>query len=201
MNRSVPVIAPSMGDDVTDVRPEIQYLMGCRTFEQFCCTLRALAMPEQFCPFCATELERRDRKPILTMGGWQLFENEFPHKATARMELIVPRRHVRSPAELRPDDWVEIGALVQMSQIKNGGLVMRFGDPRYHVGTIEHLHFNLIEPTPGVEYRPPLSKDVSELRKDFQRAFGFYDQLWEMEGDIEWLFSDEGIAQTQPKGA
>lgn len=186
-------------EDISEVSAHTQYLMGCRSFEQYCCTLRALVLPELFCPFCAKELERRDRTPLHTTGDWQLFENEFPHKATARMELIVPRRHVYSPAELRPDDWIEIGVLVGMSRIKNGGLVMRFGDPRYHVGTIEHLHFNLIEPVPGKEYRAALAKSRDELMQDYERAESFETRLdaW----GVDWLFSEAGIGATQPKVA
>lgn len=177
---------------------ETVYLMGCRTFNQFCCTFRALADPAMFCPFCTTELERRGRKPIYKWENWMLMQNEFPHKNTDRMLLVVPIRHTINLIELSRKDWGEIGGLINACRIKSGGVMFRFGDPHLNVGTIEHLHINVIEPVCGKEYRAPFAKNIAEHAEDYQRLLGFLMELNEHDEPEEWLFTPEGINKTQP---
>lgn len=177
------------------------YLMGCRKFDQFCCTLRGLLQTETFCPFCVKELTRRGRMPLRETAGWKLLENEFPHRATSRMLLIVPCRHVTDLDQFTEADWFDIGKLMSFCRqhlgIKSGGIMFRFGDPHLNVGTVEHLHINVIEPICGKEYRPPLAKELTEHRSDYDRMIRFRDELIE-HGGYEWLFSEKGIRTTQP---
>lgn len=174
------------------------YLMGCRSFEQYCCSLRALANPQVFCPFCQSELKRRGRRSWQECGNWMLLKNEFPHKNVQRMLLIIPKRHLTEIAELEPDDWVSIGRLIAVCGIASGGVMFRFGDPRLNVGTVDHLHINIIEPICGKEYRPPLAKSVEEHREDYHRLLRFRQEFWTHKHPSEWLFSAEGIEATQP---
>jgi diadenosine tetraphosphate (Ap4A) HIT family hydrolase len=174
------------------------YLMGCRSFEQYCCSLRAFANPQIFCPFCSTELERRGRRAIHEYGNWMLLQNEFPHKNVQRMLLIVPIRHLTEIAELVPSDWNSIGRLIELSGIASGGVMFRFGDPHLNVGTIDHLHINIIEPICGKQYRAPFAKDVGEHEEDYSRLLRFQQELWQHNDPSEWLFSHEGISATQP---
>ncbi len=187
---------------VENLTPPITYLMGCRNFDQFCCTVRALIYPTRYCPFCRTEMQRRGREAEDQTERWMLVKNEFPHKNTRQMLLIVPIRHVGSPSELDEQDWVELGALFRACGkkfgIEGGGVMWRFGDPKYNVGTVEHLHINIIQPVPGKEYRPPLAKNAEELAEDFLRMRGLYDELVR-QGGKDWLFSPGGIQVTQPK--
>lgn len=193
---------PESYPGVDQVPSPIFYLMGCRNLEQFCSTLRSLIDHEQHCPFCAQEFARRKRHSIFEMPRWRLIENEFPRKNTDSMLLIVPKRHVVNfAAEVTPEEVVEIYALFQLGissqMIPGGGLFMRFGDPKYHVGTIEHLHINVVEPIPGKEYRPPLAKNETELAQDYARMKAFLLQVSER-GGRKWLFSSKGIEETQP---
>lgn len=178
------------------------YLMGCGKFSQFCCTLRSLADPGQYCPFCPTELGRRGRLPITTHGVWQLLENEFPNPNTERMLLITPVNHRCNPGTLTSDDWTEIGSLFEYCQeqldIKSGGVVFRFGDPHQHAGTIAHMHINVIAPICGKEFRIPLAKHVTDHAENYRRLIGFRDEL-RGRGGADWLFSPEGIVETQPR--
>jgi diadenosine tetraphosphate (Ap4A) HIT family hydrolase len=97
------------------------------------------------------------------------------------MRLIVPNRHITNIADMQPSDWVAMGALfkqaVAENDIRGGGLVLRFGDPRFHSGTIPHLHFNILEPTGEPEYRIPLSKDEADRKKNYARLLSFRDEL------------------------
>jgi len=167
--------------------------------------LRTFVNPDKFCPFCSSELERRGRTPFATIGGWMVLGNEFPHKNTAQMWLIVPRRHLSDPSELNGQDWRDIGGCFAVCRtdlgITDGGVMFRFGDPRFNVGSVEHLHLNVIEPICGKEYRPPFAKNMEEHAQDYQRLLGFRNEL-SKRADIlssgTWLFSKTGIETTQP---
>ncbi|MFM2330950.1 MAG: hypothetical protein RLZZ26_457 [Candidatus Parcubacteria bacterium] len=183
----------------------VVYLMGCRRFDQFCCTWRSLENPELFCPFCETERRRRKRKPLVSTHGWLVLENEFPRDDTERMLLIVPNRHLDGPASISSKDWAEIGHLfsycIRPSRVPGGALLLRYGDPRDHAGTIEHLHYNVIQPVRGGGCSLPIAKTVEGEyghRADYARLQTFADQVTGR-GGVEWLFSPEGIAETQPE--
>lgn len=177
----------------------IVYLMGCRTFNQFCCTIRAIDNPSRYCPFCDTELRRRGRTALDETDNWLLLENEFPHMSTAHMLLVVPKLHTTRFTDLADGDWPEIAQLLNMATglVGDGGIMWRFGDPKYHMGTVEHLHINVIRPTPGQEYRPPFAKSVTEHAEDYARLVKFCVTLFGR-GGTEFLYSKAGIEETQP---
>ncbi len=195
---------PNEFENILKTPPEIVYLMGCRSFEQFCCTARALVYPGQFCPFCKVEMRRRRRERVEETDNWMLIQNEFPHKGTRKMLLIVPIEHVRRLEDLADGDWAEIGLLLKACNmrfnIEGGGVMWRFGDPRFNAGTVEHLHLNVVEPKPGWEYRPPFAKKEDEHIEDYVRFLGHLDLL-NSKGGSKWLFSQESIEATQPKMA
>lgn len=189
------------------------YLMGCSSFNQFCCTLRGLIDPKRFCPFCPAERERRNRPALCSAshvsdrgarGSWSLIQNEFPRSDAGRMLLIVPDFHCTDPASLTDEDWGCIGQLVTFCRtelgMEGGGLLMRFGDPHLHAGTIDHLHINMIEPICGREFRMPLGKSLGKHAGNYGRLQEFSGELLTKGGEA-WLFSDEGIETTQPKMA
>lgn len=130
-----------------------------------------------------------------------LLKNEFPHRNTTQMWLIVPFRHLTDISRLNPGDKTEIFDLfsrcIANNEIVGGGVMWRFGHPRLNVGTIEHAHVNVIVPTPGQEYRPPFAKNASEHAEDYQRMLGFRDELM-TRGGVAWLGSVQGILETQP---
>jgi len=130
-----------------------------------------------------------------------LLQNEFPAESTKQMWLIAPFRHITEMSALDSYDWRHIGHLMEWclkeQNINGGGIIWRFGDPHFNAGTIAHLHINIIEPTPGVEYRAPFAKNEPDHEKNYRRMLGFRDELI-TKGGSEWLFSDEGIRETQP---
>jgi len=195
--RALPVGFPGM----ETLSSEVVYLMGCRSFEQFCCSIRALAEPGKFCPFCSSERIRRRRRSFAEIGRWFILRNEFPHRNVAQMWLIIPQRHVVDVSELNDRDWKDIGRAFAVCQrqigITAGGIMFRFGDPRLNVGTVEHLHINIVEPVCGKEYRPPFAKNLDEHATDYSRMLNFRNEMNEW-GGATWLFSAEGIEKTQP---
>jgi diadenosine tetraphosphate (Ap4A) HIT family hydrolase len=191
---------PTIFPGVDAVPRAAWYAMSCRSFSQFSTTLRGLIDPVRFCVFCEKERAHRPRGPIRTDGGWMLIANEFPHSGIEAMYLIVPIRHLTDPAALKSTDWASLGRLFKFCRhnfVPSGGMIMRFGDPARHAGTIEHLHMNVIAPIPGKEYRPPLAKDIAEIKDDFLRMIGFRDELVRR-GGTEWLFSEDGLRATRP---
>jgi len=185
------------------LRPQVVYLVGCRQFNQFCCTWRALVDPDTFCPFCPTELERRERTPLRVCAGWMVLENEFPRPDVEKMLLIVPKRHLLSAADLTDEDGMNIVYLwtVCMRELDcaGGAFIGRFGDPRVHAGTVPHIHANVIVPRRESGMSVPLAKLVDGEyghREDYARLRQFASIL---DGrGVEWLFSEEGVRETQP---
>lgn len=200
--KALPRDFPGM-DRINMIDQRLIYLMGCMRFDQFCCTWRALENPELFCPFCPAELNRRGRVPITASQDWALFSNEFPRDDTEKMLLIIPRRHLVDPMAISENDMRELFSLAREAiflHVPSGALVMRFGDPLYHAGTIPHLHANIIRPTPEGGCSLPIAKHVGGPYghvADYARTFDFVKQIDER-GGVEWLFSTEGIIETQP---
>lgn len=186
---------------IQNLPDEVVYLMGCRTFEQFCSTLRSTISPKTFCPFCESQIGERCADKADRTTDWVLLRNEFPHKNTDSMWLIVPLRHLKDAAQLRSQDWVQVGMLfdraIKAYRAVSGGFVMRYGHPNRHAGTIEHLHINLIAPRIGQEFRAALSKTEAERDVDYKRLLGFRDSLYERvhEHGTGWLFSRGSIDQ------
>ena len=120
------------------------------------------------------------------------------------MLLIIPKRHVISPGNLNPKDYLDMGFLFQggidENDMPGGALVLRFGDPRDHAGTIEHLHFNIIQPKREGGMSIPLAKKQEGMyghEEDYKRLRRFINEIRDC-GGMEWLFSDEGVKETQP---
>jgi len=164
---------------------DIVYLMGCRSFDQFANTLRGLIDPDNHCPFCNPD---RQAACLEHTTDWYAATNDFPAKGTEVMFLLLPKEHLTNTTMLRPSDWMQMGELFQRLSIRSGALVMRFGDPHFHSGSIPHLHMNVIVPTPSAEYRVPLSKPEEDRAENYARLIEYRDEL-QKRGRLKWLFS------------
>ncbi len=189
---------------IKKVPSDIVYVQGCTTFKQFCVTLRGLIDPEYYCPFCQQERARRSKKFTAEFCGWGLLQNEFRREDTKQMWLIVPLRHIVDPDEISGYDWTAIGHLFKqcrgrrIGNMPGGGIMLRFGDPHYHAGSVEHFHVNVIEPIPGVDFRPPFAKTEESHEGNYTRLLRFVSDLKDR-GGREWLFSPEGVLTTRPE--
>ncbi len=198
--RNLPPTYPGLNQ----VNPLIVFLMGCRKFYQFCCTFRAIEDPETFCPFCPAELARRNRVPIETHGRMLCLANEFPRPDVQGMALIVPKYHATASRQLHQQDVLDAWELQLRCEEKHGfpsgAAVLRYGDPRDHAGTIQHLHWNVVRPTREGGMSAPFAKLVGgEYGHDayYRRLLSFLQRI-EDRGGTEWLFSQAGILETQP---
>lgn len=102
------------------------------------------------CPFC--KIDRSVNRVIRQRQSnrWRVWENPFKYKNHAHHIMIVPVRHVTHPQDLTKREWQDLQRLIAWAQkrynIPGAGLVVRFGDVRYHAGTIEHLHVHIQVP-------------------------------------------------------
>lgn len=114
------------------------------------------------CPFCAENLAKYHKRPILKEGKyWLVTENQWPYQHTKHHFLLIYKKHVENITELTPPAGAELIELAQWLikkyQIPGGGLVMRFGDTNYSAGTVNHLHAQLLQPdihAPGYASAP-----------------------------------------------
>lgn len=181
------------------VSNNIQYLMGCRSFAQFCSTLRTIARPEEFCVFCNPHLVKN--QPLHSTTFWYLKESDFPVKGTSKSLLIIPRRHLVTTEErLRREDGAAMIELLNWAidhfNIPGGGLVLRFGGVNWHVGTVPHAHFNVLVPTGVDDCVATLGKPRGDRVENYKRLLTFRQELNER-GGITWIFSPEGIEFTK----
>lgn len=179
---------PPQYPGVEEMPAELRYLLGCRNFQQFQITLRAILDPARFCLFCKRTLLQ---KPIVETKNWYLKDNDFPASHMRAMLLILPKEHITDLKRVNSNDWKEIGELVSAAHthrpITTGGaLVMRFGDPAFHSGSMPHLHMNLICPDGEEEYRVPLAKNPEQIQGNYLRLLGFLAEL-EKRGGFDGL--------------
>lgn len=113
---------------------------------------RVLATIEgtRHCPFCKENFKYH-RQPILKRsGGWIATLNSWPYKGTRIHGLLIAEAHKERFEELAPKDFSAVSRLtrwlIRRYRIRGGGLLLRFGDPRYTGATVRHLHFQIIEP-------------------------------------------------------
>ncbi|HYF10627.1 MAG TPA: hypothetical protein VD967_03450 [Candidatus Paceibacterota bacterium] len=170
---------------------DISYLMGCSKLKQFVSTLRSMMEPDRFCAFCNPAMV--DNPPIFENDLCALKWNDFP-KRGLQMLLIFPKAHLTGIAEVTPDHWAKAGELFQKAcwefNLTGGGIVARFGDSRFHAGTMPHFHWNIICPDGSVEYRAPLSKTEPDRERNYKRLLGMIAEVKKL-GGYEWLRSGE----------
>lgn len=97
------------------------------------------------CPFCAENLAKNHKRPIITDGhDWVLTENMYPYENAEIHLLAIHKSHIEHMAELSAESWNEIRLMV-VEYLEKAGLpgatfMMRFGDTRYNGASVNHLH-------------------------------------------------------------
>ena len=106
------------------------------------------------CPFCAENLSKYHKKPILKEGKfWTLTDNQWPYEKIKHQLLAIYKTHIEHISEMDPMAGLELISLFQEEaskrNIPGGAIAMRFGSNKEH-GTygnsVLHLHAHLIEP-------------------------------------------------------
>lgn len=109
---------------------------------------------EGHCPFCAENLEKYHKNPIIKEGEfWLLTENQWPYENTLNQLLLIHKKHIEHISELEPEAGSELIKLfsdeAKKRKIPGGAVCIRFGsNPQKgnYGSTVLHLHAHLIEP-------------------------------------------------------
>jgi diadenosine tetraphosphate (Ap4A) HIT family hydrolase len=156
---------------------QIECLRGCSQYPQYYKGRKNFE--ENFCPFCTPD--PKINTVLYDQAGWVAWEvpqNFTTRKSTLGLQLVFfPKRHVRKTTEL--DDAERLGYFQVIDwahayfDIPGGALVNRFGDMRYNVGTIMHMHTTLMVPNRTGEVIVPLQKSPEMWTEHDARMQGF----------------------------
>ncbi len=125
------------------------------------------------CPFCEP-LDTNLNRVISEHGGWRMWHNPFPAPNSRVHLVIAPVRHITHPHDLATDDWHHMTRLISRAvsqedwldlELPGGGVLMRWGNPRWNAGSIRHIHTNIIVPNGEGEVRLPLAKNPKDVEK------------------------------------
>lgn len=125
------------------------YLPNVHSEEQL---VHYMRLEEQgVCPFCPEHLAENHKKPILyETPCWKLTTNQYGYENAKEHFLVIAKEHAEDILDLPETAFAELGEIVRHMEIhyrlKGGGLLFRFGDPRYSGATIKHLHLQITEP-------------------------------------------------------
>jgi diadenosine tetraphosphate (Ap4A) HIT family hydrolase len=109
---------------------------------------------EKHCPFCAENLDKYHKKPILKTGKyWVLTDNQWPYEKIRHQLLAIYRTHIEHIKEMPSEAGAELIEMFKEEAIKRnipgGGIAIRFGSNPEHGSygnSVLHLHAHLIEP-------------------------------------------------------
>lgn len=160
-------------------------LEGCSTYSQYH-HMRSNFEAEN-CVFCNLDRTRNivvweDGEAGRTDEGfmvWAVPESMGKKRPLTHHILVVPKRHVRFAADLKPTEWLSLGKALEFVREHfkyTGGLLhAREGDMRNNAGTVPHLHFNIFQPNGTAEVRVPVMKNPADREENQLRAERFGD--------------------------
>ncbi len=103
------------------------------------------------CPFCPEYLAENHKQPTLyETPCWILTSNQYHYKNAKQHFMVIAKEHAENILDLPDTAFTELGEIMRFVEKKyrftGGGLLFRFGDPRYSGATIKHLHMQITEP-------------------------------------------------------
>jgi diadenosine tetraphosphate (Ap4A) HIT family hydrolase len=102
------------------------------------------------CPFCDENLEFHKEPIIKKYRDWFITKNSYPYQNTKYHFLIIPKKHLTDISELNSDDLKSIQYLIKFTnknfKVGGGKLFLKFGEKKFSLSSIDHLHFHLIIP-------------------------------------------------------
>jgi diadenosine tetraphosphate (Ap4A) HIT family hydrolase len=122
-----------------------------RTEEQR--ALMATIEADGVCPFCKEHFKKYHPKPVLKETDyWFVTENMSPYEGTSLHTIFVYKpKHISKPQDISPEAAQDLFSLIsQITEeggIEGGSFFMRFGDPQWNGGSVEHLHAHVIAGT------------------------------------------------------
>lgn len=107
------------------------------------------AEKENICPFCPVGLKAIHKLPIeKTLGDFFATKTAFPYEGTEHQYLIISKKHLDKPSQLKAKDWQDIGKVfnwvLKKTKISGGSMFWRFGDMQKNGGSIAHFHIQVL---------------------------------------------------------
>lgn len=101
------------------------------------------------CPFCAKNLKRYHKKPIIKKTKyWTLTTNQNPYQGLKVHLLFIHQKHLIKLSQLTSEEWLDLSKLASWAEkkyrIAGGTFFMRFGNTNYTGASVNHLHAHLI---------------------------------------------------------
>lgn len=108
------------------------------------------------CPFCQKNFFQKTGQKILYENFfWKVVNNILPYENTRLHLMLVSAEHAESIMDLRPEAGQSLFEILHRIEtdhhITSGAVFLRFGDPLYNGGSVNHLHFQLIVPDTGAD--------------------------------------------------
>jgi diadenosine tetraphosphate (Ap4A) HIT family hydrolase len=170
---------PHSGNTYTLSDEERFCLEGCSTYSQY--HLMRTSFETEKCVFC--HLDRTRNNVIWEEDEeegfmvWAVPAGMGKKRPLTHHILVVPKRHVRFAADLKPHEWLSLGKALKFTKehfwYQGGLLHAREGDMRKNAGTVPHLHFNIFEPNGTAEVRVPVMKDQFDRQANRERTTRF----------------------------
>lgn len=159
---------------------ELECLRGCSQYAQYYQGRKDFEnATHKSCPFCKPyPPQNKVRYSGSLWTGWEVPQNFTTRKSTLALQFVFfPSRHIRRHSELTTAERLEffevIDWLEEMYEMPGGGLISRFGDMEYNVGTIMHLHATVMVPNRQGEVSVFLQKDDELWQEHDQRMRDF----------------------------
>ena len=118
---------------------------------------------EDSCPFCAENLSKNHKRPILVDGAdWVLTENMYPYDNAEVHLLAIHKSHIEHMSELSPASWDELRRIVVEHLAETGTpgatFMMRFGDTQFNGASVNHLHAQIAAGSGKENAKPVLAR-------------------------------------------
>ncbi len=168
---------------LTRLDPEaIETLVGCSSYEQFYDMLYTYLSGKCPCRFC--NIDREENEVLYEKNGWVAWEVSARYttrKSTLHHQIVFfPAEHVRFMDELSTHQRLGYFQVIEWIHEKfecpGGGIITRFGDMRYNVGTVMHLHSTMMIPNRTGRVIIPLQKSRRMHRSHTKRMYDFLER-------------------------
>lgn len=109
---------------------------------------------QKHCPFCAENLAKYHKKPILKDGKyWILTDNQWPYEKVKHQLLAIYKTHIEHIKDMDPAAGAELMEMFKEEAVKRnmpgGGIMIRFGsnpEKGSYGNSVLHIHAHLVEP-------------------------------------------------------
>jgi diadenosine tetraphosphate (Ap4A) HIT family hydrolase len=158
---------------------DVETLVGCSSYPQFHDMLASYLSGDCPCIFC--NIDRVKNEVLYERNGWVAWV--VPQRYTTRTKTLslqlvfFPQRHVRRHRELTPEERIRFFEVIDWAEatfdMPGGAIISRFGDMRYNVGTVQHLHATIMVPNRLGRVLIPIQKSRRMHQAHTQQMYGF----------------------------